>query len=176
MAAVGSCPLPILFLPEAPLLPISASESPSFGPGPPLSSLLACLIQSSCPSTAILVCLTLCLPSRPSFRPHCSSLLHQLLPASPNLQVTQGIILITLLSLGPLLGTQGAEQCTIPGPPSHQAHPSPPATLSTPSPTRPHASSRSCPSVDHLLERADPHTPRQVLLTQYMHACLPHVS
>lgn len=113
MAAVGSCPLPILFLPEAPLLPISASESPSFGPGPPLPSLLACLIQSSCPSTAILVCLSRCLPSRPSFRPHCSSLFHQLLPASPNLQVTQGILLITLLSLGPLLGTQDAEQCTI---------------------------------------------------------------
>lgn len=51
----------------------------------------------------------------------------------------------------------------------HQAYPSPPATLSI---SYFALCSRSFPSVDHLLERADSHTPCQVL-TQCTHASPP---
>lgn len=95
--------------------------------------------------------------------PDCSSLFCQY-----TAQVTQGIILITPSFLGSLLGTQGAEQCTISlyfghSPKHHQAHPNPPATLSI-------SYFAQC---GHLLERADSYTPCQVLLGIHVPAHLP---
>lgn len=106
------------------------------------------------------------LPSLPCLTAAASSV--STLSTSPNAQVTQGIILITPSFLGSLLGTQGAEQCTVSlyfghSPKRQQAHPNPPATLSI-------SYFAQC---GHLLERADSHTPCQALLTWCTPACPP---